>query len=63
MCLFAPSVLFLSYLVASFPFVGCLDVTACMRSYLNDVGMLVSLPLSCLALHVRVSHVSLVYAL
>ena len=42
MCLFAPFVLFLSCLVASFPFVGCLDVTVCMRSYLV-VDMLVSL--------------------
>ena len=45
-CLFAPFVLFLSSLVASFTFVGCLDVTTCMRSYLDDVGMLVFLPLS-----------------
>ena len=50
-CLFAPFVLLLSCLVASFPFVGCLDVIACIRSYLV-VGMLISLlslSLSCLA--------------
>ena len=45
-CLFAPFVLFLFSLVASFSFVGCLDVTACMRSYLDDVDVLVFLPLS-----------------
>ena len=52
-----------SYLVASFPFVACVGATPCVRSCVDDIGMLMSYLSSCLALHVRVSHISLKHVL
>ena len=47
-----------------FPFCNLLGCNHVVRVYLHDVGLLAAcLSLSCLALHVRVSHVSLVFAL
>ena len=46
------------------PFVAGLDATMSMKSHLRDVGILVAcLSLVRLALHVRVSCISLIYAL
>ena len=51
-------------LVASFLFVACLGAIMLERSHLRDVGLLAAcLSPLCLALQVRVSHVSLVCAL
>ena len=40
-CLFTPLCFFLSCLVASFPNVSCMGATTHMRSYVDDVAMLI----------------------
>ena len=59
MYLVAHFVLFLSCLVAYFPFGVCVGAATCERSYIDDVGMF----LSCLSLSCIVFHVSLECAL